>query len=109
MRITKIPILQHDFLGYNDSGEEMYDWVDNGLYIIGKVAYNSSTDDFSADRNAGETVIKVYCETIYEWVNRRDRFVYKGKTWTIDLIPEAWENNVGYRNAFVITGKHVEG
>lgn len=109
MRKSKVSILEHSFTGYNESGEELYEWIDNGRYVIGHVGYQSSTDSYSDERASGEVSVKIFSNTIYPWISRKDRFVYMDKVFVINQIPEIWKNDTGYRDAFIITGVYVEG
>lgn len=109
MRIKKLPILKYELTGYNDSGEELFDFVDNGVFIYGKVTFTSSDETYSPTRNSSETVMKIYCSQLYDFISNNDRLVYRGKTYTIESPPELWENDRGYRNVTVITAKNVEG
>lgn len=109
MRKSKVSILEHQFIGYNDSGEELYDWVDNGRYVIGHVGYQGSTDSYSESRNSSEVVVKIFSNKIIPWISRKDRFEYAGNIFVINQVPEVWKNDTGYRDAFIITGVYVEG
>lgn len=108
MRKKKIPVYKA-FTGlFNESGEELSGFEEEPLWITGRVAFSTSTENYGIERREAIYEIKIYCEKLYP-ISHRDELSYNGTRWQIITPPERWENNRGYRDALVITARMVEG